>query len=171
MKKVIFLDIDGVLQPGYSQKRFNYNLDELKTELAKRYNEPGYEQLNKYDLGAVYYDWHPEAINWLKKLLKETNAVIVISSDWRNSNSLEALRLFFKIYDLDQYVVDVTPKLEYRRAEEIKAYLAEHPEIEKFVVIDDVPFTGFEDFGSRFVRCGAMMEEENYLQALKQLND
>ena len=36
-RKVIFLDIDGVLQPTTAQERFNHDMDALKVELAEKY--------------------------------------------------------------------------------------------------------------------------------------
>ncbi len=32
LNKIIFLDIDGVLRPGFGQDRFKHNLDDLKAE-------------------------------------------------------------------------------------------------------------------------------------------
>ena len=56
--KVIFLDIDGVLQPYSFRDRFNHDLDKLQKELAVKYNDEAYLQMDKYDIGAVFYDWH-----------------------------------------------------------------------------------------------------------------
>ena len=49
---VIFLDIDGVLQPGNCQDRFNHDLPELRERLATEWDE-GYRGLNEYDIGAT----------------------------------------------------------------------------------------------------------------------
>ena len=49
MKKtrhVIFLDIDGVLQPWGRQDRFNHDLEQLKKDLASKYNNDEYLQLS-----------------------------------------------------------------------------------------------------------------------------
>lgn len=35
---VIFLDIDGVLQPSRNQNRFKHDMEALKEELAKKYH-------------------------------------------------------------------------------------------------------------------------------------
>lgn len=53
---VIFLDIDGVLQPLMSQTRFKHNLEELCVQLAHTYQNDEYLNMDRYDLGAVYYD-------------------------------------------------------------------------------------------------------------------
>ena len=35
--RIIFLDIDGVLQPNWSQKRFGHDLEALRENLAERF--------------------------------------------------------------------------------------------------------------------------------------
>ncbi len=80
-RKVVFLDIDGVLQPTTAQDRFNHNMESLKKELAEKYNDNHFLELDKYDVAAVYYDWNKEAVDFLHKLLSDCDAEIVISSD------------------------------------------------------------------------------------------
>ena len=141
-KRVILLDIDGVLQPTYSQKRFSNNLEELQRMLADKYQNSGYLDMDKWDLGAVYYDWNLEAVANLEKLITVCKAEIVVSSDWRRSNDLEQLKLLFQIHGLGVFVSDATPTLGVSRDKEISAYLSEHSDIENFVIIDDID-TGF----------------------------
>ena len=57
---VIFLDIDGVLQPPSKQTRFKHDPEDLRRSLAGRFGDETYLGMDKYDLGAVYYDWHAE---------------------------------------------------------------------------------------------------------------
>ena len=52
-RTVIFLDIDGVLQPPSSQRRFKHDLEELRRSLADRFADEIYLGMDKYDLGAV----------------------------------------------------------------------------------------------------------------------
>lgn len=136
-RKVIFLDIDGVLQPG-TQYRFDHDLDKTKEMLSKKYNNKNILLLDKYDVGAVYYDWSHDAVEKLKKLLFLTSADIVISSDWRCHRSLDELRLLFSLHDLDGYIVDGTPDLNYKREKEINTYLENHKDIISYVVLDDM---------------------------------
>lgn len=79
-KKIIFLDIDGVIQRPSAMKRFTINrkslVDRLSQELAIDYH-----QYNEFDVAAVYYDWHPQAISILQSIIYETDAYIVISSN------------------------------------------------------------------------------------------
>lgn len=168
--KVIFLDIDGVLQPGHYQRRFQHNLDKLKEELAEKYNDPSYLKLDKYDVGAVYYDWHPVAVKCLKELLEKTGAKIVISSSWRRSKTLEELKKLFKIHDLDEYIIDTTeykPELGEKRSREIRNYLIEHPEIKNYIIIDDEKFSGYEEFGEKYIYSFAYFKEDELNKALE----
>jgi response regulator RpfG family c-di-GMP phosphodiesterase len=155
MEKVLFLDIDGVLQPP-TQKRFEHikEVDELKKQLSDKYGID-YSDYDKYDLLAVYYDWDKVAVAELRRILDTTGAKIVISSDWRVYNPMSCLKDYFRIYDLADYVTDYTPTWkyeeakEYRKREEYKdiyeprvieilEYLKAHPEIKRWVALDDL---------------------------------
>ena len=66
LRTVIFLDIDGVLQPHGRQERFNHDLEALRVQLAARYQNDDYLTMDRYDLGAVYYDWDKAAVERLR---------------------------------------------------------------------------------------------------------
>lgn len=121
--KVIFLDIDGVLQPGSYQDRFEH-LAEV-SDLAKKLNvelNNGFDyyklvggdkeydnkqQVNKYDIGAVYWDWHPEAVKLLHEVIDKTGAKIVLSTDWRG-RGLEEMRGLIDIKGFGKYLYGAT---------------------------------------------------------------
>ena len=63
-RRVIFLDIDGVLQPPSRQTRFKHDLEELRRSLAERFDDETYLSMDKYDLGAVYHDWDSGFGGW-----------------------------------------------------------------------------------------------------------
>ena len=153
-RRVIFLDIDGVLQPGENQKRFQHDMDALKKELAKKYNEPAYLDLDKYDVAAVYYDWDRAAVSQLKHLMDETNAEIVLSSDWRHSKNLEQMKLLFRIHDLDGYLKELLPGTKdfSDKPDDVPVYLSNHPDLYYYCVIDDRFMSQF--FPGRFVYVG-----------------
>lgn len=166
MKKVVFLDIDGVLQPDKNHNRFENNLDELKQTWGRV--NPDYLTLDKWDMGATYFDWDLGAVDRLRKLLKLHDAKIVISSNWRTSKNLHKLRLLFNFYDLDKYVADVTVILDFKRggrSAEIQQYLDTHPEIEKFVILDD--YRGYFEgvFTDTFVYCPDVFNNECFAKA------
>lgn len=138
-RHVVFLDIDGVLQPCSSQKRFNHDLIQTRADIAKRMGDSRYLELDKYDVAAVYYDWHEKAVENLRILLESCDGEIVISSDWKRSKSLEQLKLLFRIYGLDTYVTDMVPYTDHTfKKEEIGEYLELHPDLGSYVVLDDL---------------------------------
>ena len=148
MCAVIFLDIDGVLQPGQNQRRFRHDLDALKRELADELDNEVYLELDKYDLGAIRYDWEAEAVELLRRLCVDFDAQIVVSSDWRRGKSVATLKEYFHVQGLGDHVRDKTTDEREafgERAEEIREYLDTHPEIARFVIVDDQYQQEFEE--------------------------
>lgn len=167
-KRVIFLDIDGVIQPG-TQKRFDYDLDKLRETLAIKYDDEAYLEMCKEDLGAIVYDWDKVAVRQLRKLCRKANAEIVISSDWRCYSPLWRLKAFFRLHKLDEYITGVTiESKDGNRAFEVAEYLKENPDIDKFVILDDRYKKQFEElFPEHFIDCyTGGLDQEVYLKAL-----
>lgn len=117
--KVVFLDIDGVIQPLGKQDRFKH-LDEIE-EIAKALDQkiPGfnyYEYVSeekypesffgvysrKCNLCAVLFDWPKGAVRYLTEVLERQNAKIVISSDWRDSGS-RIIKAFLAVWNLTSF--------------------------------------------------------------------
>lgn len=108
--KVIFLDVDGVLN---------------------MHKSGGFYTLNKARLRL------------LEKIVKDTDAQIVVSSTWRNSPS-HMKKLSHSLGYRGMKITGVTDRLgvskngeRYYRGHEIQKYLDEHPEIEQYVILDD----------------------------------
>ena len=165
---VIFLDIDGVLQPTSSQKRFEHDLVALRESLAERFGAE-YREVNEYDLGAVVHDWHPGAVARLHALCDDHDAKIVVSSDWRQQRSVAQLQALFRIHDLHHLVVDRTSDPQgapHYRAGEVKQYLDTHPGIDRFVIIDDRYREKFDRlFPDHFVHTRSSLDESDALRA------
>lgn len=143
-EKVIFLDVDGVIA---TIREFNM------THIAKTY-------VTKYNI----YPFNPKAVKVLNEILEETDATIIISSDWRLHFDPEQLNDIFNINGVNKTPQMGTPdfykkhkgkELEEIRTIEIKSFLEEH-EVDKFVVVDDLDMS--EGFGDRFVLCGDSYE-------------
>ena len=160
-RAVIFLDIDGVLQSPSSQKRFQHDLEELRRRLADDLDDAAYLDFDKYDLGAICHDWDGDAVERLRTLCEDFGAEIVVSSDWRRRKSVEILQAYFRIHDLHRYVTDKTGESEgppHYRAGEVKDYLDAHPEVGRFVIIDDGYGKEFDElFPEQFVYTGSLM--------------
>lgn len=124
--KVIFLDFDGVLNSSAS-----FIMESRKT--AAERGMPVNKTLDRTCCSNFQY------------ILDKTPGLkIVISSTWRELFELDWLKEHLKSYGIDSsLVIDKTPSLMGRgwdradRGEEINAWLKEHPEVTKFVVLDD----------------------------------
>ncbi len=177
--RIVFLDIDRVLQPTRNQNRFEHieEIEDVARQLETR--NPNYEyhayvtaeegphgapysqNIRRYNLAAVYFDWSRSAVAYLADILEKSDAKIVISSDWRDEGEY-AVKLFLSVYGLDKYYYGLVdsgfayrplPRQEQAkkyfnsicpegecfdsRASEIRNYLDQHPEVTSYVAIDD----------------------------------
>ena len=169
-KNIIFLDIDGVISPLYKGDTSLHDIEKIIQKLIKKNRL--YKSLNTFELSNAYYNWDTKAIEFVKNLCENFNAFIVVSSLWREGKSIEQLKLLFKIHDLENFVIDKTPELNLYRDKEVRQYLEEHPEIEKFIIFDD----NYEDaftitYPNNFVHCKeGVISKENYELAKKILS-
>jgi hypothetical protein len=128
---VIFLDFDGVLN-GRPFINKNTTAD-LKRE--------DYE--SEAELHRAYYECHlnPVCVGMLRQILEQTNAIVVVSSVWRMLNTIEDLRIMLAnrgLSGLEHRIMDKTnQKHNGVRGLQIQDYLNTHPEIDKFIIIDD----------------------------------
>lgn len=106
--KVVFLDVDGVL-------------NDMATILSTGRDFPTKDHLD-----------------CLKQIIDATDAKIVLSSSWRfhaqDRNDIKnALRnVGLEIFDMTKEL-----SMKHQRGEEIKEWLSRHPEVERFVILDD----------------------------------
>ncbi len=126
LMKVIFLDVDGVLNNRFTTAR-----------------SPG-----------GYVGVSEKLIRNVKKIADATGAKIVLSSDWRllrdepvrgkDYRYLARKLLFAGHLKISGYTDDITWS---KRGREIRKYVDDHPEITEYVVLDDNPFRDFGKYG------------------------
>lgn len=116
--KIIFLDIDGVLN---SEEFFIHR--EHTPEAKKKWTEQS--------------DIDRNAVELLNKITDATDAKIVISSAWRVGRTKEWLDGFFTGVGVRGKVVDRTANFSNERLDEVKDWLEIFPEVEKFIILDD----------------------------------
>ncbi len=143
--KVIFLDHDGVICLG---SEFGSRFKKQKRSKAESIADDSISVLERFD------NFNTKAIKILNKILEETNAEIVISSDWKKWASLEELGLFYESQGIIKKPMALTPNLNdfdeysdslfrykgwYERARilEIEHWLKNNP-VDSWVAIDDM---------------------------------
>lgn len=156
--KIVFLDIDGVLNSD----------DWYKSGEAKK----------AYEKTKIVSDYHfdPKAWKLVEKLLIETSAKIVLTSSWRNFTLEATLKDFtgtnFEV--LNKYIVGITPRSRLRhRGKEIETFIKNTDiKIDGYVIIDDDTDFNTEQL-PYFVRTDWFhgITEENYNKAKKILNN
>jgi hypothetical protein len=136
--------------------------------LNTKYNTNIYSFMDIYDVCASYYDWDEIAIGMLKKIIFHCNAYIVIHSGWKEFLDLYQLKALFKLYDLDDYIIDVCEQGSKEKV--IEKYLNENiNNINEYVIIDDEDMTSC--FGYHFIKTKNVISSNNYLQIIKILNN
>lgn len=138
---VIFLDIDGVLNC-----------------------RDRWEWLRPYMPGRANSRLDPDAVRQVLLLARECKANIVISSTWRIQYTLPQLRsmlLDAGFLDVNR-IIGVTPVggtrtqsglwMRVERGDEIQLWLKWHPEVRRYVVLDDANDMGTGNVGKRLVQ-------------------
>lgn len=129
-RKIIFIDVDGPLAHGtWGAGRVHLN-DSSKTF-------------------TIPYPWVEEDCQALLKILDESNAKLVLSSDWRKHFSFLQMKRIFGYYGIHPHnLIDITthqdlwmkmsrPGLEWERAAEIVKW-AKDNKISNWISIDDM---------------------------------
>lgn len=114
--KIIFLDIDGVLN---SSQWFQ-----------------GDGRVNDRPLGHL----DPAACARVQRICDATQARICVSSTWRLIHKRPKLVEMFRLRGITAEVVGQTPQLpgsDQQRGDEICLWLSKHPEVTKYIVLDD----------------------------------
>jgi hypothetical protein len=146
--KVIFLDHDGVIclstEWGGRHKK--------QREFGRKMSQ----SISEMPVEIRFDNFNKKAVKILNEILEETNAEIVISSDWKKHATLEELGEYYESKGIKKKPIAFTPDLkncnwhhgefpwsrawdlEQCRIIEIKQYLYDHPEITHWVSVDDL---------------------------------
>lgn len=144
--KIIFLDMDGVMNSGPWMTRLKTG-DEANRDYAG----------NRLDWWLDMID--PSCVAQLNRVVESTGAKVVISSTWRKRHTPEVMQQLLVAKGFTGEVIDRTPdegntlvlrdgewkrgrwfgpELErLERGHEIAYWLHLHPEVESFVILDD----------------------------------
>lgn len=109
---------------------------------------------------------NPEAIWFISKLCLEKDFKIVVSSSWRNHPKYKEM-LYDQGLDEDVEIIGCTETGFVGREVEIKNYLYDHKNIDKFIIIDDADFNG--DLKDHLVQTSFNkgFNKQKYLEALE----
>ena len=133
-RKIIFIDVDGPLAWatwGDGKQTFNKGTS------------------NEF---TIPYPWVQEDCEALQKICGETNAKLVVSSDWKYHFGLKQLQTIFFEYHVHAPVIDITthldlwnklsrPGLEWERAAQIIKWVKDN-KISNWIAIDDLDLAG-----------------------------
>jgi len=133
MDKIIFLDIDGVLNCRNT----------FKERKQERIFYSRFLEKNDFNLAKISMcDIDFERLQLLKYVTLETGAKIVVSSSWKN------LRVYPLIEELlinkGLPIIGVTQHINNKRGAEIRKYLSEN-EVNDFIIIDDDDFDDYDN--------------------------
>jgi hypothetical protein len=135
--KIIFLDIDGVL---------NSDVYMASDEYYNACKEAGVVNHRSYEVVTKAHHLHidPAGVLLVNQLVEKSGAKVVLSSTWRIRYSLEEMNAMLKGRGATFEVTDKTPcKMSWRpRGSEIREYLEDLKEEESivpeaFVILDD----------------------------------
>jgi hypothetical protein len=125
-KKILFLDCDGVLNSK------NWVTRERKRRL---------ELTGVRDFVVDEVD--PVAISLLNGIIEETNCCVVISSSWRSTHTMPEILAKFEAAGFVHHaaVIGKTGLLGSlpKRGHKIQHWLDQHPETERYCILDDIP--------------------------------
>lgn len=132
--KVIFLDIDGVLNSRQSTTFWHNRRDQEQWENNMYQSWKG--TLREY----IAMEFCPIALSNLEELIRRVPDVkVVVSSTWRMGETVESLKKIFSPSKLvSDAIIDSTPVFrDGPRGNEIQDWIDKHPDITHYVILDD----------------------------------
>lgn len=121
---IVFLDFDGVMDTA------SYDLFLVRKGLPECDGN-----------GRPVFD--PRCVENLKQIVTETNACIVVTSDWKYFDSYEDLLEMWRQREMPGFMIDTTPNVSKHRGDEIAQWLNECKIECNYVIIDDLDKDNF----------------------------
>lgn len=126
MRKILFLDFDGVLN---HEEFYRDRLDN------------GIENYPPYPLSEI----DPNSVKNLNKIIEETGAKVVVSSTWRHGRKIQELQNILNYFGFIGEIIDITPNLANNdaivRGNEIWGWILKNEEnpfdYKSYVIFDD----------------------------------
>ena len=118
IRKIVFLDIDGVLNTEHYQGLLQYQGKSWQDEYG------------------AFFD--PNAVKQLKRIIDATGADIVVESSWKYLG-LDAMKELWEVRNLPGTIIDITPSLlGGNKGVEIASWLSKYAKQDiRYVIIDD----------------------------------
>lgn len=124
MKKIIFLDFDGVMVTDRYQEQLMTSGSPLRDEYGVKFD--------------------PICAENLCRIINNTDADIVVTSTWKMEMGLDGIRKMWSDRKLPDKVIDITPDVDIlRRGNEIETWLGRQTGSVRYVIIDDCPILNF----------------------------
>lgn len=114
--KVIFLDIDGVLNS-------NKFYDERSCDLF----------IAEHELTSCI---DVDAVDCLNSIIEATNSIIILSSSWRNLAPINSINRALRYHGIAKPIIGVTPPYGSPRGKQISQWL-DMVDVDGFVILDD----------------------------------
>ena len=124
MRKILFLDFDGVIVTDRHQSQLMATNSPLRDEYGAKFD--------------------PVCIENLRRIIDSTDADIVVTSTWKMEKGLEGIQRMWQARHLPGKVIGVTPDIDpIHRGNEIEAWLTACGEVCRYAIIDDCPILDF----------------------------
>ena len=175
-RKVIFLDIDGVISPTfdgehmrqkdeYEKRQPKYDSTVYTEKSAVYAGEDEQKWIHPYDFYTIETRWDQASIRRINELLRNTDSVCVLESSWINTyNTSERMKAVLCLAGMEERYAGIAPGGS--KNEGIDAYRAEHPEIDRFIVIDDDDYWDFaKEYGMYFIQPHHLLGEQDCMAA------
>ena len=124
MKKILFLDFDGVMVTDRHQEQLVAINSPLRDEYGAKCN--------------------PVCVENLQQIINSTDADIVVTSTWKMALGLDGMQRMWQARHLPGNILDVTPDIDpIHRGNEIQAWLDIQTGAVRYAIIDDCPILDF----------------------------